>query len=165
VYADVLRFAESKIGLPYIWGGAGLPGPDCSGLLEWATNELRPGRFPGRQVAASWWTILPKIRKPRPGCTVYWRNRQGKIYHMAVVVAVRGQDVVTIGAHHGDRTCNTPERAAAMQASVCYRTFPLSGVAGFRGWTEDASDIVPKPPEEGSPEPHGNTGEMPEGWV
>jgi peptidoglycan DL-endopeptidase CwlO len=38
--AQALRFAEEKIGDPYVWGGAGPNDFDCSGLVMWAYEQV-----------------------------------------------------------------------------------------------------------------------------
>jgi peptidoglycan DL-endopeptidase CwlO len=40
VAAMALRKAVTKKGLPYIWGGTGPNGFDCSGLIQWAYKQL-----------------------------------------------------------------------------------------------------------------------------
>jgi peptidoglycan DL-endopeptidase CwlO len=40
VAASALRKAVTKKGLPYIWGGTGPNGFDCSGLVQWAYKQM-----------------------------------------------------------------------------------------------------------------------------
>lgn len=49
---QILGKASSKRGLPYQWGGVGNPSFDCSGLTQWAANEvgIRIGRTTYDQV-------------------------------------------------------------------------------------------------------------------
>ncbi len=37
--AQVIKFAEQQLGDPYVWGGNGPDGWDCSGLLKWAFGQ------------------------------------------------------------------------------------------------------------------------------
>lgn len=37
--AQVIKFAEEQLGDPYVWGGNGPDGWDCSGLLKWAFGQ------------------------------------------------------------------------------------------------------------------------------
>jgi cell wall-associated NlpC family hydrolase len=38
--AQALRFAEEKLGDPYVWGGAGPDDFDCSGLVMWSYEQV-----------------------------------------------------------------------------------------------------------------------------
>ena len=44
-----LRFARSQAGKPYVWGGVGPAGYDCSGLISAITNVIK-GRYPYRRL-------------------------------------------------------------------------------------------------------------------
>ena len=37
--AQVIKFAEEQLGDPYVWGGTGPNGWDCSGLIQWAYGQ------------------------------------------------------------------------------------------------------------------------------
>lgn len=41
--AQVIKFAEQQLGDPYVWGGNGPDGWDCSGLLKWAFGQAGVG--------------------------------------------------------------------------------------------------------------------------
>src|SRR5690606_27814279 len=43
-----LRFARSQAGKPYVWGGVGPAGYDCSGFMSAITNVIK-GRYPYRR--------------------------------------------------------------------------------------------------------------------
>lgn len=47
-----LAFAKAQAGKPYIWGGVGPAGFDCSGLLSAVTNTLR-GEYPYRRLGVA----------------------------------------------------------------------------------------------------------------
>jgi cell wall-associated NlpC family hydrolase len=38
--ANVIKYAESFLGTPYVWGGAAPGGFDCSGLVQYVTNKF-----------------------------------------------------------------------------------------------------------------------------
>lgn len=158
---DVLFLATQMLGTPYIWGGAGREGVDCSGLLEYITNTLKPGQFPGRQTAAWWWNLLPATDRPEPGDTCYWMHK-GRVYHIAVVEAVEGHFVKTIGAHGGNSKTTTVAKARAIGASVRRLAVNRAVLAGFRTWPE-AKHHNPELARWPSPEPHSN--EPPEEFV
>jgi cell wall-associated NlpC family hydrolase len=47
--AAAARFAKSEAGKPYIWGGVGPEGYDCSGFMSAITNVLR-GENPHKRL-------------------------------------------------------------------------------------------------------------------
>ena len=84
VAGAAISFARSKIGLPYIWGGTGPGGYDCSGLV------LRAFQYAGvylPRVAESqyWATRRVPLNQIQPGDLLFW-GRPGNIYHVAIYV-------------------------------------------------------------------------------
>lgn len=81
-----LAWAKTKIGLPYIWGGVGPAGYDCSGLTmsSWRTagvNLARTTRDQYKQV------LKISYNELRPGDLVFWStnpNNVDAIYHVAI---------------------------------------------------------------------------------
>ena len=79
-------WAQTKIGLPYIWGGVGPDGYDCSGLTmsAWRTagvNLARTTRDQYKQV------LKISYNELRPGDLVFWStdpNNADAIYHVAI---------------------------------------------------------------------------------
>ncbi|MET0788683.1 MAG: NlpC/P60 family protein, partial [Cellulomonas sp.] len=84
--AAALAWAQTKIGLPYIWGGVGPAGYDCSGLTmtSWRTagvNLARTTRDQYKQV------LKISYNELRPGDLVFWStdpNNVDAIYHVAL---------------------------------------------------------------------------------
>ncbi|WP_035847690.1 C40 family peptidase [Kitasatospora azatica] len=80
-----LDFARAKLGLPYIWGGEGPTGYDCSGLtmLAWRQGGKRLTHFAADQYAES---TPVNYRQLRPGDLVFWTHtgRAADIYHVAI---------------------------------------------------------------------------------
>ncbi|MDH6111268.1 cell wall-associated NlpC family hydrolase [Kitasatospora sp. MAP12-15] len=80
-----IDFARSTIGLPYIWGGEGPEGYDCSGLtmLAWHQSGKRLTHFAADQYAESTPVDYPQLR---PGDLVFWTHtgRAADIYHVAI---------------------------------------------------------------------------------
>ncbi|MFH8381178.1 C40 family peptidase [Kitasatospora sp. NPDC018058] len=85
--AAAVAFARSKIGLPYIWGGEGPNGYDCSGLtmMAWRTGGKRLNHFAADQYAQS--TPI-SYRQLRPGDLVFWTKtgRAADIHHVGLYI-------------------------------------------------------------------------------
>ncbi|MFD8594732.1 C40 family peptidase [Kitasatospora sp. NPDC059646] len=80
-----LAFARSVLGLPYIWGGEGPQGYDCSGLtmMAWRRGGKNLPHFAADQYAASTPVGYAQLR---PGDLVFWTRtgRAADIYHVAI---------------------------------------------------------------------------------
>ncbi|MEV4615052.1 C40 family peptidase [Kitasatospora sp. NPDC049258] len=80
-----VAFARSKIGLPYIWGGEGPGGYDCSGLtmMAWRTAGKRLTHFAADQYAESTPVSYPQLQ---PGDLIFWTRtgRPADIYHVGI---------------------------------------------------------------------------------
>ncbi|MFE6051098.1 C40 family peptidase [Kitasatospora sp. NPDC056446] len=85
--AAAVAFAKSKIGLPYIWGGEGPAGYDCSGLTMMAWRE---GGRPLNHFAADQYAQSTRIgyRQLRPGDLVFWTDtgRAADIFHVGLYI-------------------------------------------------------------------------------
>ncbi|MFF2143857.1 C40 family peptidase [Kitasatospora sp. NPDC058190] len=85
--AAAVAFARSKIGLPYIWGGEGPEGYDCSGLtmMAWRTGGKELNHFAADQYAQS--TPIT-YRQLRPGDLVFWTDtgRAADIHHVGLYI-------------------------------------------------------------------------------
>ncbi|WP_316522909.1 C40 family peptidase [Kitasatospora brasiliensis] len=85
--AAAVAFAKSKIGLPYIWGGEGPAGYDCSGLtmMAWREGGRQLNHFAADQYAQS--TPI-SYRQLRPGDLVFWTDtgRAADIFHVGLYI-------------------------------------------------------------------------------
>ncbi|QKW20227.1 C40 family peptidase [Kitasatospora sp. NA04385] len=83
--AAALAFARSVVGLPYIWGGEGPGGYDCSGLtmMAWRRGGKALTHFAADQYAESTPVSYAQLR---PGDLVFWTKtgRAADIYHVAI---------------------------------------------------------------------------------
>jgi len=106
---------------PYDWGGQGLGGVDCSGLV---VEGLRAcGIFTNKQDtnAHGIWTEYRdrySVGRPSNGCIVFWFNQAGKAIHTAVGIG----PYHCIGAHGGNSTTTDSDKADAQEAFVKIRT-------------------------------------------
>ncbi|MFE4520140.1 C40 family peptidase [Kitasatospora sp. NPDC056783] len=85
--AAAVAFAKSKIGLPYVWGGEGPGGYDCSGLtmMAWREGGRRLNHFAADQYAES---TPVGYRDLRPGDLVFWSDtgRAADIFHVGLYI-------------------------------------------------------------------------------
>ncbi|MFJ5922345.1 C40 family peptidase [Kitasatospora sp. NPDC092948] len=82
-----IAFARSVIGQPYIWGGEGPQGYDCSGLtmMAWRKGGKNLTHFAADQYAESTPVTYDRLR---PGDLVFWTKtgRAADIYHVAIYI-------------------------------------------------------------------------------
>ncbi|MGW1173486.1 C40 family peptidase [Kitasatospora sp. NPDC002543] len=85
--AAAIAFARARIGLPYVWGGEGPGGYDCSGLtmMAWREGGRRLNHFAADQYAQS--TPIG-YRQLRPGDLVFWSDtgRAADIHHVGLYI-------------------------------------------------------------------------------
>jgi cell wall-associated NlpC family hydrolase len=109
--ASFLAAAESRIGLPYVWGGAGPESFDCSGLVQWSLAQagvLMP------RVAADQARTGPLLRLSdlRPGDLLFYHTdptAPNFISHVAIYIGngqmlqapEPGMSVEIVAAHFG----------------------------------------------------------------
>ena len=114
----LLRVAESRIGTPYRYGGAGPDAFDCSGLVSYAHREIgvTVPRTAAEQFAAA--TPVPR-HELRPGDLVFFRLSGRKISHVGIYAG-------------GDRFVHAPQsgghvRTASLEEDVFRRGFAGGG--------------------------------------
>lgn len=91
--AKAIAFAAYQIGKPYIWGGTGNPGYDCSGLTQAA---YRSAGVDIPRVATAQYEAGVKVdlKSLLPGDLVYYGSPQFA-HHVAIYLGVvRGESVV-----------------------------------------------------------------------
>jgi cell wall-associated NlpC family hydrolase len=86
--AAFLAAARSRVGMPYVWGGAGPATFDCSGLVQWSL--ARAGVLMPRVAAAQARTgPLVPLSQLRPGDLLFYRfdpTAPGYISHVAIYI-------------------------------------------------------------------------------
>jgi cell wall-associated NlpC family hydrolase len=79
----VLQAAESRLGAPYRYGGAGPDAFDCSGLVTYAYGQL--GLFVPRTAAQQFAAATPVPRDDlRPGDLVFFRLDGREVSHVGI---------------------------------------------------------------------------------
>jgi len=158
---EIIARALKHLGKLYRWGATGPDVFDCFGLVEGLAREFGHP-FPREMSAAAGFATLARVARPRPGNVIYWRNRAGRIFHAAILEKLEDTIVRTIGAHGGDSTTTTDDRARAQGACVKRKPFALASVAGFtvfpgQSYPGDLPSTYEPDPDPGD--------EPPEWWV
>ncbi len=83
---DVVAEAQRHLGIPYVWGGSGETGADCSGFVQMVFS--RCGTPLPRAAGAQADVGLPVLATElRPGDRIYFRGRSGAIDHTGIYIA------------------------------------------------------------------------------
>jgi len=78
--AQVIAFAQTFTGTPYVWGGSSPAGFDCSGLTSYVFKNF--GYYMPR-TAAQQQAYFPRVSNPQPGDLVFWGY---PAYHIGIYV-------------------------------------------------------------------------------
>lgn len=88
--AKVLNFARRAINLPYVFGGTGNPGYDCSGLtlMAYRAAGINIG---SHSVNSQYYTARAKgqlvsYENRQPGDLLFWGSGPGSFYHNGIYV-------------------------------------------------------------------------------
>ncbi|RCV52212.1 hydrolase [Marinitenerispora sediminis] len=109
---EMIAAAESRLGLPYVWGAEGPDSFDCSGLVQWAFAEA--GVAVPRVTHDQWWAgEHVDFADARRGDLIFWRTdptAPDYISHVAIYLgdgmmleAPRSGDVVKVTEVRTDR--------------------------------------------------------------
>jgi cell wall-associated NlpC family hydrolase len=116
----VVKFAESQIGVPYVWGGE-TPGRgfDCSGLVQWAWSQAGV-KIP--RTTQTQWPALTHVALGalQPGDLLYYYNLDGdhQVDHLVMYVGT------------GPWGANTVIAAASAGTTVSFAPLFTSGLIG-----------------------------------
>jgi phage-related protein len=152
--ARAQKFAASQVGKPYIWGGVGPDGYDCSGFMSALTNVIL-GRGPHSRLGTTGsfpWSGFAGGASPNGFTIGSTRSYAGGVGHMAGTLAgmnveSRGGRGVVIGSSargYGDSGFTTRAHLVGLQQGAIIRA--RMGGTVFRGGegTNDEA-IVPLP--------------------
>jgi len=114
---------EGFLNDPYLWGGSGIDGVDCSGLAQEGTRAVglteREKDYTAHALLNVKFKDLPRAHlesELRRGMWVFWANPDGSIRHVEIVWAVFPDRVLTIGASGGGS--RTVDRAEAKRTDA-----------------------------------------------
>jgi cell wall-associated NlpC family hydrolase len=101
VAARAIAMARTKLGDPYVWGGTGPTGWDCSGLVQWAYAQVGV-TLP--RVAADQWNVgtHPSLAELEPGDLLFWATDPADpttIHHVGIYL---GGGLMLDAPHTGD---------------------------------------------------------------
>jgi cell wall-associated NlpC family hydrolase len=96
----ILAAALSRVGLPYVWGGAGPSQFDCSGLVQWSYRQA--GILMPRVAAEQFLTgdHIP-LADAQPGDLLFWTydpSDPGYVDHVAIYM---GNGMMVVAPHTG----------------------------------------------------------------
>ena len=84
--AAFLAMARRALGAPYVWGGAGPGGFDCSGLVQWAARAVGVHNMP--RTSEQQWNFVQRISQAQlqPGDLIFeqWPGDQAAPGHVAI---------------------------------------------------------------------------------
>ncbi len=83
--STVIAYAQAQLGKPYIWGGEGPTGYDCSGLAMMAYRQIGIYLPHGSQAQYNMGTKVP-ISQARPGDLVFFGASGPTNYHVGIYV-------------------------------------------------------------------------------
>ena len=112
-----LLIIQGYIGTPYRWGGDDPTGTDCSGLVNIATQAIGKLGVKEDRTAAGWYQHS-NAALPEPGNLIFYKNKDGKVIHVEVLLAQVEGVWYSIGASGGDSTTHTIADAEARNAFV-----------------------------------------------
>lgn len=81
---NVVSYAESFIGVPYVYGGTTPSGFDCSGFVQYVYNHFGKSLPRTTMQQENYGTQIP-VSQAQPGDLYFWGNK-GSAYHVAICV-------------------------------------------------------------------------------
>ena len=81
---NVVSYAESFIGVPYVYGGTTPSGFDCSGFVQYVYNHFGVSLPRTTTQQENYGTQIP-VSQAQPGDLYFWGNK-GSAYHVAICI-------------------------------------------------------------------------------
>lgn len=138
---------ESFLNEPYLWGGSGLDGIDCSGLAQEGARAVglapRERDYTADALFRELFPDLPRAHlesELRRGMWVFYANPDGTMRHVEIVWATWGLPggrslVLTIGASGGGSRTTDRAEAKRTDARVKIRRITPGWHAAIDPWT------------------------------
>ena len=99
IASKAATYATKFIGHRYVWGGSTPAGFDCSGLVAYAYAKYGVSLpHQSGQLAAA--TTRSATSKAQAGDLLFWTNRTGRVYHVAISLG-DGTYVNALDQNHG----------------------------------------------------------------
>jgi cell wall-associated NlpC family hydrolase len=86
VPATAIGFAASKLGAPYLWGGTGQGGYDCSGLVQAAYRAARVSLPRVAQTQFDAGPLVAPLSSPEPGDLVFFGTSAHDVSHVGLYI-------------------------------------------------------------------------------
>jgi len=144
---DLVRIGVQQIGRPYVWGGINdfglyntrslwhgkrVRGFDCSGLVLYVYQQMGI-EIPWRTTAEQWRNLQPVNRQDiLPGDLVFWAQRDGRIYHVGIVLGDVGASPDNATPDGEWDMLHAPRKNQTVRVEYGFFSGPMRGVAGFR---------------------------------
>ncbi|HVW80861.1 MAG TPA: C40 family peptidase [Mycobacteriales bacterium] len=98
---NFLKAAESRIGLPYVWGAAGPSSFDCSGLVQWAFAQAGIAM---PRVSEEQFFTGPHVpyEDARPGDLLFWHYNKSDPTDVDHVAIYAGNGMMVVAPHTGE---------------------------------------------------------------
>jgi peptidoglycan DL-endopeptidase CwlO len=84
--AQAIAYARAQLGKPYVWGGTGPDGFDCSGLVM---EAYASAGIPVPRTSQEQWAAGPQVSNPQPGDLVFFAGGDGTVSapgHVGLVI-------------------------------------------------------------------------------
>jgi cell wall-associated NlpC family hydrolase len=84
--ASAIAFAAGKLGVPYVWGGTGPDGYDCSGLVQAAYRAAGVALPRVAQTQFDAGPVLAPLTPPLPGDLVFFGTASTAVSHVGIYI-------------------------------------------------------------------------------
>lgn len=102
-FTDPVQVAESLLGTPYLWGGNGRGGIDCSGLVQAALTACGIACPGDSDLQRSLGRDIPEEEPLAPGDLLFWRGHVAMVADAERLIHANGHHMAV--AHEGIAAC------------------------------------------------------------